>query len=265
MPTKKTEKPSDGSATLKLVVKLKDHQAAYQQVLKRAASSVELPGFRKGKAPISMIERKLDKSRLYSQVIELVLPPVYAAAVKKANLTPLTEPQITPLKMQEGKDWEFEAKIASTPEVKLGKYREEIKKALAKAKKSKEKKDKDWELQAVLDVVLSTSQVEPAELLIEREAHSALHRLESQLSSMKLTLADYLKSIKKSEKSLHQEYHNTARDNLRLEFALKAIVDKENPDVTASEIAALKPNKSQEPYAKYLVQKRKVLDTLVKL
>lgn len=267
--TNTKNKLKDGSLEFKLIVKQAAQQTAYQQVLSEVAKDIELKGFRKGKAPLNLVEKNVDKSKLYSRVLDRVLPPAYAEAVKKGKYHPIAQPQIIPLKMQEGKDWEFTAKTSEYPEVRLGRYKEEAKKRLTKARKehekSKDKPQNNWEYQEVFDAILATTEVEPAKVLIEDEAHTAIHKLESQLTSLKLTLQDYLKSIKKTEKEFHQEYHATARTNLRLEFALKAIVDQENPEVSAEEIAKLNAPKGQENYAKYLVQKQKVLDMLVKL
>lgn len=271
--TKKSASPkptvSDGTVTLTLKVKKEDHQKAYQSVLKSAAKSVEVKGFRKGHAPLNLVEKSLDKSRLFSQVLELVLTPAYREAITKEKISPIVEPRITPTKMEEDKDWEFKAETAGVPEVKLGKYKEAIKKELAQARKDqeggKDKPKENWEYTVVMDQILSTTEVEPAEILIEEEAHSAIHKLEGQLAQIKLSLADYLKSIKKSEKEFHNEYHQTARDNLRLEFALKAIVDAENPEIDEKDLKKLNPPQGQEIYYRYLLQKQKMLDTLTKL
>lgn len=270
MTTKKSNQPAlkDGTVTLKITVKKAAISKAYQSVLKASAQDVELKGFRKGRAPLNLVEQSLDKSALYSRVLELVLPPAYSQAVKAGKHLPLVDPQLTPIKMKEGEDWEFDAKLAEAPEVRVGDYRKYIAKALRAAKRPKElKKDKerDWLLQLVFDTLLKHAQVEPSPLLIEHEAHLAIHRLEKQLGELKLNLTDYLKSIKKSEEQFHQEYHQTARTNLALEFVLKAIMEQENISVTPAKLAKANPPKGQEDYVSYLLQKQKLLDILVKL
>lgn len=267
--TAKSNQPTLSDGTLSLTLKLKQAKItkAYQAVLASSAKNVELKGFRKGKAPLPLVEASLDKSSLYSRVLELVLPPAYSQAVKAGKHRPIIEPQITPVRMEEGKDWEFTAVTAEAPEVKLSDYQTFIKKALAKATKDHKDtaKQDDWRLRAVLDAILQGVVVTPSPLLVQDEAHHALHRLESQLAPLKLSLDSYLKSIKKTRPELEKEYQQTALNNLRLEFALKAIVEDQNPEVTKEEIAKLKPAREQEPYARYLVQKQKVLDKLSSL
>jgi len=267
---------SDGTISPTLKIDKATIAKAYQSVLSSTAKEAEIKGFRKGKAPLKMVEQTLDKAKLYSRVLELVLPPVYSQAIRDGKHQPIIVPKITPLKMEEGKDWEFKAETAGVPEVKLGNYRDYIKKALAKAAKTHKKDQKapdketgpkqdNWQLRTVLDAILEHVEVTPSPILVAEEAHSAIRKLESQLAPLKLTLDNYLKSIKKSHQELDEEYHKSATTNLRLEFALKEIVTHMNPEVTQAEIDELKPTKEQIPYAKYLLQKQKVLDTLVKL
>lgn len=280
-PTKTTPSKkalNDGSISLTLKIKKEDIKATYGKILIESAKNVELKGFRKGKAPLDLVEASLDKSKLYSRVLELVIPPVYSQAIRDGKYMPLIEPKITPIKMEEDKDWEFLAETAQAPEVRVGDYKKYFKASLAKAKKAHEAKAKtdnkddqpkeneeNWKLQAVLDAILDNAEVTPSPILVSEEAHAQIHRLESQLSQIKLTLDDYLKSIKKTHEELDAEYHQTATDNIRLEFSLKSIVDEVSPEVSEKELETLKPAPGQRPYAKYLLQKQKVLDTLVEL
>ena len=266
----------DGSIKLTIKIKKEDVATAYGKVLIESAKHVEIKGFRKGKAPIKMVEASLDPSKLYSRVIEMVIPPEYSKALKKGNHRPLIDPEITPVKMEEGKDWEFKIESAEAPEVKVGEYKKYIKKALELARKAHEKASKEtkqdekvsdqhWELNAVLDAILKNAVVTPSELLIKHEANATIHKLEHQLSSLKLNLEDYLKSIKKTREELDKEYFDTARTNISLEFALQAITNLEKPEVTKEELKKANPPQGQESYVKYLLQKQKTLDILVQL
>lgn len=270
--TNKKPAVDDGTITLTLKVDKAEVSKAYQQVLVQAAKGVELKGFRKGKAPLNLVEKSLDKTKLYSRVLEVVLPPAYTEAIKAGKHQPLLEPRVTPVKMDEQSDWEFKAETAIEPKVVLGDYRKYVKQALIAAAKTqkpsqseKDKKSDDWKLQAAFDALLKNAECHVSHLLIEHEAHTAIHRLEEQLSSLKLKLDDYLKSIKKSPEDFHQEYHQTAENNLRLEFILKSIIEVEKPEIPESELAKSNSPKGQENYVRYLLQKQKVLDMLVQL
>jgi len=268
-----TKLPTLNDGSIKLTIKInKDKiKSAYGKVIVESAKHVEIKGFRKGKAPIKMVEASLDKSKIYSRVIEMVVPPEYSKALQKGKYRPLIEPNLTPLKMEEGKNWEFQIETAQAPEVKIGDYKKYVKSALTLARKKHSTKNQvpekndHYELNAVLDAILKNAQVTPAKILIEHEAGAMIKKLESQLAPLKLKLDDYLKSIKKTKEELQKEYFTTAQNNIRLEFALKEIVEVENPAITDDEIKKANPPQGQESYVHYLLQKQKILDILVQL
>jgi len=68
--------------------------------------------------------------------------------------------------------------------------------------------------------------------------------------------------MKKTTDELISDYNKSAEANLKLEFILQKLIELEKPTITDAELAALKPSKEQEPYTKYILQKRKVLDFL---
>lgn len=271
--TKITQKP-DGTVTFDLTITKAVIAKEYTHALQEAAKTTQIKGFRKGKAPVKLVEAQTDKSALYSHVLDHVLSPSYSAVIHEHKLVPLVDPRVTPKSMEEDKDWVMAVEAAVAPEVKLGDYQKIISAAL---KKHRPKADqprtdakstetiKDHKLNVIFDALLDGTKFEVAPLLIQAETESALARLQSQLTSLKLSVADYAKSIKKTPEELVGEYQKSAESNLRLEFILQKLIDDKKPSVTDDEIAALKPQKGQEGYAKYVLQKRKVLDILAEL
>ncbi len=252
-PTGVTTKP-DGTITFPLTLTKDAVATEYQHVLREVATTIELKGFRKGKAPLNMVERSVDKNKLYSHVLEHALPPVYAKVVAENKLQPLVEPRITPKTMEEGKDWEFDVEVAGKPEVALGDYEKYLKGLKVEVKDDKKDKADDAKLTAVFDALLKNAKIDVAPLLVDIEARSALSKLVNQLSSLQLSVQDYAKSIKKTEEELVKEYQTTALTNLRLEFILDALVSARSPEV-----------KETEPRAKYAAQRKAVLDYLLAL
>jgi FKBP-type peptidyl-prolyl cis-trans isomerase (trigger factor) len=174
--------------------------------------------------------------------------------------------------MEEGKDWVMSVTVAVAPEVKLGDYAKIVKSAISKhGKAHKEDKNakpeelKDHKLNVIFDALLDDIKFDVSPLLIEEETKSALSRLSNQLSSLKLSIADYAKSIKKTAEEIVEEYKKSAESNLRLEFVLQKLIEDKKPEVSEAEVAEMKPQKGQEAYAKYVLQKRKVLDFLSEL
>jgi FKBP-type peptidyl-prolyl cis-trans isomerase (trigger factor) len=259
-----TKKP-DGSISFDLTLSAKAIATEYQHVLKEIAATAEVKGFRKGKAPIAMVEAQSDKSKLYSHVLDHLLSPAYSQVIHDNKLVPLIEPKVTPKSMEEGKDWVMAIEVASNPEVEVGSYEKYVKTALKKhgdhAHKDKKEED-EHKLNVIFDALLDNAKLSVAPLLVEEETKSALSRLAKQLESLKLSVEDYAKSVKKTTTDLVAEYKKSAESNLKLEFILQKLIELKNPAVTKAEIDALKPPKGQEIYAKYVLQKRKVLDFL---
>lgn len=278
MPTKKdTNKPSsDGSISFELSIPWKDIHDHYLIHLQETAKTTEIKGFRKGKAPIAIIEKTVDKPHMLTHALEHIFPTFYAKELASKKLSPVIEPRVTLLKTTEGKPWKIKVETVVKPKVKLGNYKTYISKAIKTVKPPKKSKKttkslpqattlKDLQLQATFTALLKNSKVEIAQLLIDEETKSALSRLINQLKPLKLSVDDYIKSIKKTKAELVEEYEKTANNNLRLEFALDAIILKENPTVTEKEIEKLNPKDNEREYAKYSIKKRKVIDKLLEL
>lgn len=220
----------DGTITFELTLTAATIAAEYQKVLQEVAKTAQIKGFRPGKAPLAMVEAQADTSKLYSHVLDHLLSPAYSAVIHEHKLVPLIEPRVTPKSMPQGKDWVMAVELATIPEVDLGDYQKLLKSALAKHAKTHqpdpkedENKAKDHKLNVIFDALLDGIKFSVAPLLVEEETKSALSRLINQLSSLKLSVADYAKSIKKTSEELINEYKKSAEANLKLEFILQAI------------------------------------------
>lgn len=275
--TKITQKP-DGTVTFDLVITNEVITKEYQRVLASVAQKAQIKGFRPGKAPLNLVEAQTDKSQLYAQVLDRVLSPTYSEVIHEHKLIPLSDPRVTPKSMEEGQDWVMAVEVAISPSFELGDYEKIISTALkshAKVHKHEAPKDqkpedaeqlaKDHKLNVIFDALLEKIKLTVSPILIEEETKSALTRLNNQLASLKLSIADYAKSLKKSTDDLVAEYKKSAESNLKLEFILQKLINEQKPEVTQAEIAELKPQKGQEQYAKYVLQKRKILDFLSQL
>ena len=228
----------NGTITFELTVSSSDINTSYQKHLNKIAKTIELKGFRKGKAPITLVESSLDKSKVYSYVLEDVIPPGYLTFVKKNNLTPISEPRVTPLTMQEGKDWTFKVEFAIMPDFELGDYRSYLKKALDEHSKvhthdEKESEDeqRNHKIGILFDAFLKNIDFSVSPILVEAESKAALSRLVEQLNALNLTVADYAKSMKKTEKELVEEYNKNATMRLRLELILQKLQEELKPEV----------------------------------
>jgi len=265
--TKITKKP-DGTVSFEMVITKETIAKEYKHALAEVVKTASIKGFRPGKAPAKMVEAQTDRSRLLSHVLDHVLSPAYSEVIHEHKLVPLIDPHVNPKSMEDGKDWVMDVSVAIAPTIDLGDYEKYVTAGLKKFKPKKDAKPeeiKDEKLNTIFDLLLDNSKIEVSSLLVDAETRSALERLAKQLSSLKLSIEDYAKSIKKSTDDLVNEYKKSAVSNLRLEFILQKLIDLKKPEVTEAEVTELKPQKGQESYAKYVLQKRKVLDILAAL
>ena len=118
-----------------------------QTALEKARARLHQNGFRKGKTPDKIVEQAVGQQYLLQQTLETIVPPAYEQALKDKKLQPLTEPEIKPISMEDGKDWTFEVTIANRPVIDVSKYAEIVSKTksghdLWKADKSTDSKSK---------------------------------------------------------------------------------------------------------------------------
>jgi trigger factor len=93
--------------------------AAFKKVVKK----INVPGFRKGKVPRALFEKRFGVEVLYQDALDILLPEAYAKAVEETGIEPVDRPEIDIEQMEKGKSLIFTAKVTVKPEVKLGEYK----------------------------------------------------------------------------------------------------------------------------------------------
>ncbi len=210
-------------------------KTAYDKIVEELVSQIELPGFRKGKAPREMARKHVSNSRVYEEVLKDIVPGIYADTIKKHDLSPVISPKIEVLEAQEGKEWKLKILTCGKPQVTLGNYTDAVAKlkALKKAKiwlpgeQKTDSKDTEPNLDELLGVLTQEIQVELSSLMVEEEVHRLLSNLIEQTQKLGITVDEYLKSQNKTVETLRQEYRKRAESALKLEFGLEVIADKE--------------------------------------
>ncbi|MCM3692221.1 trigger factor [Neobacillus niacini] len=93
--------------------------AAFNKVVK----TVNVPGFRKGKMPRQMFEKRFGVESLYQDALDILLPEAYGNAIDEAGIDPIDRPDIDIEQMEKGKELIFKATVQVKPEVTLGEYK----------------------------------------------------------------------------------------------------------------------------------------------
>ena len=106
-----------------ITIDAKTAEKAYNNAVSRMAKQVNIPGFRKGKAPKNVIEKYIGPERIKVQVVEDLFPMEFAKAVDENKLDLAVQPAIESFSFDLGKDLTIVAKAEVKPEVTLGEYK----------------------------------------------------------------------------------------------------------------------------------------------
>lgn len=108
---------------LEFTVEAKKFDEAMKTVFTKNAKYFNIPGFRKGKAPMNIVEKFYGTEIFYEDAFNEVVPSVYDEAIKAEKLEVVSKPNIDVVQIGKGKDLIFTAVVQTKPEVKLGKYK----------------------------------------------------------------------------------------------------------------------------------------------
>src|SRR4030088_130404 len=96
---------------------------AVERVAKEFARVARVPGFRPGKAPVSLIRRRFADD-IKGEVVQSLVPERVEKAVSEQKLTPVSQPQVDKLDFAEGQPLKFRAVFEVLPEFELGNYKD---------------------------------------------------------------------------------------------------------------------------------------------
>lgn len=121
-----------------------DIQPQWDQTLQRMAQDVEISGFRKGTAPLNMVEGQLG-SRLQDEVLKAACPNFLIEALKGTDIVPIDYPKYDLISFIKGQQLQFKATVTNRPTVTVGNYKS------IKAQRPAIKPVTDEEVQKVID------------------------------------------------------------------------------------------------------------------
>ncbi|MHA7137092.1 trigger factor [Rossellomorea arthrocnemi] len=119
----KWEKQEGNQGVLTIEVEAAKVNEGLDAAFKKVVKQVNVPGFRKGKMPRGMFEKRFGVESLYQDALDFILPEAYAKAIEETGIDPIDRPEIDVEQMEKGKDLIFTATVQVKPEVKLGEYK----------------------------------------------------------------------------------------------------------------------------------------------
>lgn len=117
------EKLEKNMAKLTIEVSAEEFAAAMTKAYQKNKNKINVPGFRKGKAPQQMLEKLYGAGIFYEDAANILIPEAYTKAVDECGEEIVSQPEIDVVQIEKGKAFIFTAEVALKPEVTLGEYK----------------------------------------------------------------------------------------------------------------------------------------------
>ena len=275
-----------GEVELEITIPQSLIDQVYQDTLKHLAKEAEVKGFRKGSAPLKLVEEKLGKDYILRKASESILTIAYFQAIQQTQITPITDPKLTKAVTPPQGNWQLTFIVPVIPKTSLpNDYLYQIAKKIKNQTKiltpddiKKEKQPKDPQQQAsqklsdIFSALLEIGQVEISPTLIETEVNRRLASIFDQLQKINMTIDDYAKSKGITTQQLRDQIAQQIKEELTLDFLLAEIAKREKLEVSDQEIQKIldshqhkdkKHSPQEKLYVKSLLQKQKVISFLL--
>ena len=118
------EKGEHNIAKVEIEIPAKDGLDAYNKAVRTFSQHVNVPGFRRGKAPRNIVERQIGKERIVAEALETILPSAFQKVISENKLDVLMQPRIDNYDFEVGKNVKVSATIELKPEVELKQYKD---------------------------------------------------------------------------------------------------------------------------------------------
>ncbi|MCI9071205.1 MAG: trigger factor [Lachnospiraceae bacterium] len=117
------EKLEKNMARLTIEVAAEELEKAIEQAYRKERNRINVPGFRKGKAPRKLIEQMYGKEVFYEDAANALISEAYEKELENCEESVVSQPKINVVQIEAGKPFIFTAEVALKPEVTLGKYK----------------------------------------------------------------------------------------------------------------------------------------------
>ena len=117
------EKLPNSEAVLEVEITWDEVEKASEKAYRKLVQKVDVQGFRRGKAPRSLLERKLGKEQIYQDGLDDLISEAYRNALKEHHLTPISQPKLNAPVFEMGQPYRFSVTVPIITPVELGDYR----------------------------------------------------------------------------------------------------------------------------------------------
>lgn len=123
MSLKSTNKVETNIYELEVEATAEEFEKAVQAAYQKAKNKINVPGFRKGKAPRKMIEKLYGESCFYDDAVNAMVPYIVGAAIEEAGLDIVDRPEIDVTALSKDNGVSFKVKCIAKPEVEISDYK----------------------------------------------------------------------------------------------------------------------------------------------
>lgn len=246
----KINKDKNNTYKIDITVEKERVNSHINQALEHEAKNVDIKGFRKGKAPLKVVKENVDQAKLRNHALNHIVEEIQKQVLTENKFAPIVYPRYEIKEFEEDKDMTLTMIIIEKPNIEIGDYKKAIKakkEEKVKAAEKAEKKEKDAETPVqpdakelttddIIDAVLSVSKIEPAEQLVTEETDRMMSSMLKQLEQMGITIDKYLEAVKKTAEEVRAEYMKVSERNIKSDFAITEIAQKESIEITDEEI-----------------------------
>lgn len=254
----------NGNIQITFTIEWKEIKKNKLKTLEELTETVEVKGFRKGKAPINEVEKQIPAEQLTEKTLAKILPGLFSDLIAKENLRPAIYPKFELVKATDGEDWQVRALTCELPEVDVKNYKDIVTKIKVAKKATKEENEAK-----IMETLVKTYETDIPEILIEEEVNSRLSSMLERLEKLGLSLESYLASLNKTAPQLREEYGDQAKKAILLDIILQNIGIESKVKVTEEEINSYIKvsgvSENQKNTVRLFLKKRKTLDNLAKL
>ena len=113
----------DNAVELTIEIPVADVAKGEKKALKQITEKLNIPGFRKGKAPKDVVVRHVGKEYVIQSAFDLLYPKALNEALDEGKYKPVSRVEVDPVTVESGKDIVFKANFTDHPEVTLGEYK----------------------------------------------------------------------------------------------------------------------------------------------
>jgi trigger factor len=117
------DRSAESEAVLNVELEWGEVEKASDKAYHKLAQKYTVPGFRRGHAPRSMLERMIGKETIYQEGLEDLIETTYREAIRSNDLTPLGRPDVDAPGIEMGQPYTYVAHVPVQPPVELGDYR----------------------------------------------------------------------------------------------------------------------------------------------